>query len=166
MKFTSKVRGSAAGLMAAVMMLIAAGGCAAKARHVGVVVDTALYEAISDIHGTEQTMLCGAPSCANRPDKPVTGWDHAKSVAFNKKLLPAAEAGRQLNIRLATWQAGQPVPGEVTQLINGLSDSLGAVIQDFPAGADRDKLLAQIANVQKMALAVLSSVLTVVGAAK
>ncbi len=141
--------------------ILAMGGCNGGVRHAAVVVDSALYQGIDTIHATEQQMLCGANSCASVPEKPVTGYTHERSVAFNQKLLPAAEAGRQLNVRLAAWKPGTPVPVEVQQLISGLGNSLSAVVVDFPPGAGKEKVLAQIATVQEIALKLLADLLAV-----
>src|SRR5712691_4998065 len=139
--------------------LIFALSCA-KPRHVVVTVDAALYEALAEVHSTEQMALCGAPSCANRVDMPIAGWSHGQSVAFNRGLLPLAESGRQLTIRLEKWQPGQPVPVEVVTLVNGLSQSLTAVLMTFPAGSTKEKLLVSIATIQQIVLSLLNQLLS------
>lgn len=133
--------------------------CAAKDKHIAVVVDVALFEAISDIHATEQTALCGFPSCANRPDAPIDGWSKAKSLAFNKALLPASEAGMQLNTALADWNPDDPPPSQIRVLAQALSDALVSIADSFPPGSSRERLLLQIAQAQKVALQLLSAVL-------
>jgi hypothetical protein len=145
------------------VVALALSGCA-KARHVAVVVDAGLYESLNTVHAVEQDALCGAPSCAGQPDMPVPGYSKDKSMAFNQALLPAIGAGRQLNTQLAAWKSDQPVPASVAVVINGLADSLTAVTKDFPAGSARERMLAAIAQGQRLALALLSSVLTVAAA--
>ncbi|SRR5712692_3122559 len=132
----------------------------AKPRHVAVTVDAALYGALEEIHSTEQMALCGAPSCANRVDMPIAGWSHGQSVAFNRALLPLAESGRQLNVRLVGWQPGQPAPAEVVTLVNGLGQSLTAVLMSFPAGSTKERLLVSIATIQQIVLSLLNQLLS------
>jgi len=119
----------------------------AKHRHVAVTVDAALYEMLAEVHSTEQMALCGAPSCVNRADTPIAGWSHDQSLAFNRALLPLAESGRQLNVRLENWQPDQKVPVEVVTLVNGLGQSLTSVLMSFPAGSTKEKLLVSIATI-------------------
>lgn len=145
--------------LAAALALTAA--CAHGPRHAVVTVDAALYEAIADVHSTEQVALCGHASCAGLPESPIPGWSLAQSLRFNQLLLPIAESGRQLNTRLAAWQPGQPVPQEVATLIDGLSASLSAVTSTFPPGDAKEHLLTAIARVQAIALTTLNNVLLV-----
>lgn len=138
--------------------------CAHGQRHAVVVVDAALYDAIADIHQTEQVALCGQPSCDGVPDKPIPGWSRVQSARFNSILLPIASAGRELNTQLADWQPGQPVPEQVATLVNGLAASLANVTETFPAGSTREHLLTTIARVQAITLATLNNVLLVAAA--
>lgn len=140
-------------------------GCCSHPRHVATVADTALYEVLSDVHAAEQTALCGKASCAGvAPAPTVPGWTQAKSTAFNKKLLPAVEGGRQLNIVLAAWTPGQPLPAQATALIQSLSASLAAVTADFPDGTTKSAILGNIGKAQAIVLNILSLALQVKGA--
>lgn len=151
--------------MALALSLVYA-SCAGKARHVAVVADTALYETLSDVHASEQVALCGQPSCAGEPDRPIAGWSKAKSLAFNQKLLPAVEAGRQYNRLLSQWQVGQPMPPQLAGLIRSLGDSLKDIAEYFPEGTSKTKIIGQIAAAQQIALSTLSAVLDVASTLK
>lgn len=149
------------GLMAVAVLWLP--GCA-KARHVAVVVDAALYEALNDVHSAEQTVLCGEPSCAGVPNRVTAQWTDAKSQGFNQKLLPAVSAGRQFNTVLGNWEPGTPVPEELHDIITGLSSSLAVVVQDLPGNSpQKARLVENIAKAQSIALTVLDLVLTVKG---
>lgn len=146
------------------LFVLAAPACAGKARHTAVVADSALYEVLNSVHQAEQTALCGQPSCAGVPTAPtVPGWTEAKSQAFNKKLLPAVEGGRQFNRILATVKAGDPLPDAAKAVIQSVSDALAAVTSDFPDGTTKTALLANIGKAQSLILAALQAVLSVKG---
>ena len=150
---------------AAVVLSLVAAGCSASTRHVAVTADTTLFEVISAIHSGEQTALCGQPSCAgNTKVENVPGWTLAKSQDFNRKLLPAAEAGRQFNTLLRGWRPGTPVPEAVTQAVTSLGQALSEVVKDFPPGTARDAILANIGVAQSVILTAFNIVLTVKGA--
>jgi hypothetical protein len=139
--------------------------CSASARHVAVVADQTIFEVLNDIHAGEQTALCGLPSCATSTKvETLAGWTLAKSQAFNKKLLPATEAGRQYNTLLANWTPGTPVPQEITALVSSLGQSLTAVVADFPAGSTKDTILKNISTAQGIVLSAFNLVLAVKGA--
>jgi hypothetical protein len=129
----------------------------AHARHTAVVVDVALYESLASLHAAEQTALCGLPSCAGSTQEQfVRGWTLAKSQAFNAKLLPAVEGGRQFNRMLSEWQPGTPMPAGLSPIIVSLSASLTAVTEDFPDGTTKTAVLANIGAAQAMILNALS----------
>lgn len=141
-------------ILAALMVasaLVTSVSCANK-RHVIVVVDSALYEVLSDIHVEEQTALCGQPSCAGVTQRMNTGWTDAKSQAFNQKLLPAVQAGRQLNTVLAAWEPGQLMPQAIHDLSVSLGSALTNVTNEFPDGELKSKILADIGSAQRIVL--------------
>jgi hypothetical protein len=138
-----------------VVVLGLGAGCA-HPYHTATVADSAIYEVISDIHATEQVALCGKPTCAGVPPQPIDGWSVAKSEAFNKKLLPAAEAGRQLTIALLNWKPGRMLPVEIAQLIESVSEALTNVAYDFPDGSTKAKVLADLARVQQIVLSIMA----------
>lgn len=139
-------------------------GCGDKTRHVVVAADSALFEVLNAVHGTEQIALCGQPSCAGVVTAPTApGWTDAKSQAFNLKLLPAVEGGRQLNRVLAAIKPGDPLPPQVQQIITSVIDALAAVTADFPDGTTKTALLANLGKAQSILLAALQAVLSVKG---
>lgn len=140
-------------LLIGVLLTLTVGiaGCAGKARHTAVVADTALYEALNDIHTAEQAAL----------DIHLPGWTLEKSQAFNKKLLPAVEGGRQFNAALKTWKPGTPLPDAVKTEIGAIGDALTAVLADFPVSPQRDRLLDDVAKANLIALNTLRLVLEV-----
>ncbi len=143
---------------------IYAQACGATARHTAVVASGTAYEALADIHAYEQQALCGQPSCAgNSRVEAVPGWTAAKSQAFNQKLLPAVEAGRQYNQLLASWKSGQPVPQQVVAAVQGIGAALSAVTADFPAGTTRTTILADLATAQGIFISTFEIVLAVKG---
>ena len=145
----------------AIATVIVTSGCAAHAKHLAVVADTAIYEALSDVHIAEQRALCGLPSCAgSRAVEVAPGWTAAKSRAFNATLLPAVEAGRQYNALIATWRPGTPVPAQVHDLIAALGAALTAITRDFPDGTTKAGILSRIGTVQALALQTLDLALT------
>lgn len=129
----------------------------AHPKHVAVVADTALYEALSDIHQLEQRALCGRPSCAGIPEVPISGWSHDESVAFNKTLLPAVDAGLEFNEILATWTPGQPAPERLRATMLAISGALQRILADFPAGTTRDGILAAIAQAERIIIDALNA---------
>jgi hypothetical protein len=140
-------------------------GCSASTRHIAVAADRSIFEVLNDIHSGEQMALCGLSSCAGSSKvETVPGWTLAKSQAFNQKLLPAVDAGRQFNSVLATWQPGTPTPPQIVTLINSLGQSLTAIVADFPAGSTRTTIVQDIQIAQSAALAAFQIVLTVKGA--
>lgn len=129
------------------------GSSCAHPRHTAVIADVALYESLNGLHAVEQSALCGLPSCAESSRVEfVPGWTLAKSQAFNQKLLPAVQAGRQFNILLRDWKPGTPMPAGLSAIIVSLSQALTAVTQDFPDGTTRAKILASIASAQQIIL--------------
>lgn len=143
----------------AIVVLLVAGltmTACAKPRHSAIVVDTALAEALSTVHATEQRMLCGLPSCAGSSVvEYVPGWTAVKSRAFNQRLLPAVEAGRQFNVVLAGWDPSQPAPAVLHQVIPALSSSVAAVLADMPDGTTKTEILTHLAQAQRLVLDVL-----------
>lgn len=148
-----------------VLSILALTIACAHPRHTAVVADTALYEVLNDVHQGEQVALCGKPSCAGAAAAPtVPGWTLEKSRAFNQKLLPAVEAGRQFNQALANWKAGQTMPDNIRQIIAALSAALQAVTADFPDGGTKSLILANIGKAQAIVLSALDIVLAAKGA--
>jgi hypothetical protein len=142
----------AVALVSGMAVGLTASACANK-RHAAVVVDVALYQGLADLHAAEQTALCGQVSCADTPrEEFVKGWTLAKSQDFNRKLLPAVEAGRQFNKVLAAWQPGAPMPQGLSIVIVSVGDALAEVTKDFPEGTTKTAVLAQIGQVQGMIL--------------
>lgn len=137
-------------------------GCA-HPRHVAVVADVALYEALSDAHQIEQRALCGQPSCAGVPSSPIPGWSEAKSQAFNRQLLPAVDGGRQFNRLLAAWKPGTPAPAQLQGLITGLAQSLSSITSDFPDGTTKAAILSDISRAQTLLLDALATWIAVKG---
>jgi hypothetical protein len=145
-----------------VCLLLAA--CSASTKHVAVVADTALYETLNTIHQAEQTALCGLPSCADVANPPtVPGWTLAKSQAFNRALLPAVAAGQEFNTILSTWQVGTPLPDRARALVASLPQALNRIVQDFPEGEARERIVIAIGKAQAIVLQVLNVVLAVKG---
>jgi hypothetical protein len=139
--------------------------CGASARHIAVVADQTIYEAVADIHSGEQAALCGLPSCATSTKVEVLpGWTLAKSQAFNKKLLVGEDAARELNSIVSGWTPGASVPTTVTTLIGHLADSLTNVLADFPNGSTKTKMLADIRIAQSIVLNAFNIILIVKGA--
>ncbi len=127
----------------------------AHPRHVAVLADTALYETISDLHTTEQTLLCGQPSCAGVLERVTPTWTDDKSKEFNRRLLPAVAGGREFNAVLASWQPGQPMPTLLHQLVGSLGTALTTVAASFPEGTTKTQILADIAKAQAIVLSAL-----------
>jgi hypothetical protein len=78
--------------------------------------------------------------------------------------LPAAEAGRQFNDLLSKWRPGTPVPQAVNDAVMSLGQSLTEVVKDFPPGAVKDAILANISVAQSVILTAFNIVLAVKGA--
>ena len=144
------------------LVLLFCAGCA-HPRHVAVVTDTAIYEMLNDAHAIEQRALCGQASCAGIPPMPMPGWSTAKSVTFNRALLPAVDGGRQFNAVLATWKPGQPMPSKLHDLINGLSASLAQVASDFPDGTTKTAIVTGIGQAQSLILTAIDAYFTIKG---
>ncbi len=143
---------------------LAASMACAHPRHAAVIGDAALYEALADVHAIEQRALCGQPSCAGVAVAPtVPGWTLEKSRAFNVKLLPAVEAGRQFTQVLATWQPGQPAPAQLHTEIAAIGDALQNVTAAFPDGVTKQQLLSRIAAAQAIVLQALDIFLSLKG---
>jgi len=143
---------------------LAASVACAHPRHAAVIGDAALYEALADVHAIEQRALCGQSSCAGVAVAPaVPGWTLEKSQAFNAKLLPAVEAGRQFNQVLATWQPGQPAPAQLHTEITAIGDALQTVAASFPDGVTKQQLISKIATAQAIVLQALDIFLSVKG---
>src|SRR5258708_4177437 len=104
-------------------------GCA-HPRHVLVVVDQSMFQAISTINKADQQALCQQDACVvANPDgtvqqlsSPVPGLSLDKSRAFEKTLLIAATTGQQFNAILASWVPGTPMPAQLHTLVGALSD--------------------------------------------
>lgn len=125
----------------------------ANPKHTVVVLDNSLYEVLNDVFVTEQTLLR-----ANAP-----GWDTRKSEDFNRRLLPAVNAGRQLNTLLSNWKAGDPIPQQIHDAITGITEALRQVSTDLPAGNLREKIVSDLANAEAIVLNILNLVLTMKG---
>src|SRR6185503_788482 len=138
-------------------------GCGSSKRHLAVLADTALYEAMSNIHATEQIALCGQPSCAGVAVRVTPTWTDEKSQDFNRRLLPGIAAGREFNSVLASWTPGQPMPVMLRNLVASLSSSLAAVVASFPDGATKADVLAHIAKAQSIVLSALDLLLSIGG---
>lgn len=147
----------------AVVLALVGSACAASTRHVLVVTDIGLYEALSDVHVAEQMTLCGQPSCANVTARVTPTWTDAQSQAFNQKLLPAVTTGQQFNVILSQWQPGQPMPLELHELIAATTRSLTEIITAFPEGATKTRILSQIGRVQSIVLAAVDAIVSVKG---
>lgn len=152
-------------VMVAAIAIFGTPACGKGARHALVVADSGLYEILSDVHQVEQTALCGFPSCAGHESAAPTiqGWTLAKSQSFNQKLLPAVEGGRSFNALLKAWVPGTPMPAQIHQTIQGISQSLGAVTADFPDGATKAKILGNLAQATQIVINGVDLVLAVKG---
>jgi len=128
-------------------------GCA-HPRHTAVVVDSSLYEVLNDTFITEQALLH-----SNTP-----AWTLAKSQAFNKKLLPAVDAGRQFNVILSNWKAGTPIPTQLHNAIDGITQALKQVTSDLPEGTTKTKILSNLASAESIILTALDLTLSLKGA--
>jgi len=126
----------------------------ANPKHTAVVVDSSLYEVLNDTFTVEQALLK-----ANNPS-----WDLAKSQAFNKKLLPAVDAGRQFNTILANWKTGEPIPAQLHDAITGITQALRQVSTDLPDSPTKTKIVSNLANAESIVLTALDLVLTLKGA--
>lgn len=125
----------------------------AHPRHTAVVLDNSLYEVLNDTFTTEQTLLR-----ANTP-----GWTLQKSQDFNKKLLPAVDAGRQFNTILSNWKVGEPIPTQLHDAITGITDALKQISTDLPSGNLKEKIISNLANAESIILTALNLVLTLKG---
>jgi hypothetical protein len=131
------------GVFLAVFLLAGQTGCASAGgpKHVLTTADTALYESIKAISAAEITLTSAG----------VLSPDQSREI--NKKLLPVARTGKELNDVLSTWNGKAPLPKEIPKLVKELSDLLltvSAVIPDSPAKAS---LVEAIARAQQAALA-------------
>ncbi len=150
-------------LSVVVLCAVIGSGCAASARHTAVLADTALYEALNNIHVTEQIALCGQASCAGVALRVTPTWTDEKSQDFNRRLLPGIAAGREFNAVLASWVPGQPMPTMLRNLVVSLSSSLSAVVASFPEGSTKSTILADIAKGQSIVLSALDLLLSIGG---
>lgn len=131
------------GAFLAIFLLAGQTGCASAGgpKHVLTTADTALYESIKAISAAEITLTSAG----------VLSPDQSREI--NKKLLPVARTGKELNDVLSTWNGKAPLPKEIPKLVKELSDLLltvSAVIPDSPAKAS---LVEAIARAQQAALA-------------
>src|SRR4029077_21105137 len=94
------------------VVLFSISACA-HPKHTAVVVDSSLYEVLNDTFITEQALLSSG----------AAGWNLKKSQAFNKKLLPAVDAGRQFNTILSNWKTGDPIPAQLHDAIEGITSA-------------------------------------------
>jgi hypothetical protein len=127
-------------------------GCA-KPKHTAVVVDSSLFEILNDTFAAEQALLrTGDPR-----------WTTERSQEFNKKLLPAVDAGRQFNTILSNWKSGDPIPAQLHDAIDGITAALKQISTDLPPGTTRDKIISNLATAESIILNALNLVLTLKG---
>ena len=135
------------------ILLLSAAGCA-HPKHTAVVLDSTLYEILNDTFVTEQALLKAG----------TTSWDLTKSQAFNKKLLPAVDAGRQFNVILSNWKTGDPIPVQLSNAITGITDALKQISTDFPDGTMKAHILSDLAIAESAILTALNLILQLKGA--
>jgi hypothetical protein len=122
-------------------------------KHTAVVADSSLYEALNSTFVAEQAYFHSNPQ----------SWNQTQSQGFNRKLLPAVDAGRQFNKILSNWQTGQPIPEELSLAITGITEALNQISTDFPDSATKTKILGYLATAESVILTALNVILQLKG---
>lgn len=105
-------------------------GCAgASPRHIATGTSTAVYDALSGVQAaSDAAVTAGSMSAATRQAEAV-------------HLLPALQAGRDLNTAILNWAPGAPVPANIKTLAANLS----ALITDVASASTNPATQAKIA---------------------
>jgi hypothetical protein len=118
----------------------------AQTRHTATVGNVAVYQALSAIQDTADTLRqTGVITPAQRQD-----------IAAH--LLPALKAGQQLERVTAAWSVGKPAPTEITTVADQLKALITDVIAQWPDSPGKSAIAQKLSIAEAAVLALVLAV--------
>lgn len=126
--------------------LMIAGACVLHdhGRHQAVIGSTLLYESLAAIQDTEQTLFEAQQLSADQ------------HRAFNARLVPVLQTGRDVNAVIVAWPTNQPAPVELLTLVTQIRALTEDLVTLLPEGAAKSLLAGKVLAAHGVILGILA----------
>jgi hypothetical protein len=128
--------------------------CAGSLRHKAIAADSAVYTSLTAIQVTAD-QLCANKSTAPAPIACTGVISTAQRIEIAKYLLPALQAGKDLNSVIKVWQPGTPAPAEIATIIGKIKQLVDNVLANWPNADAKAQLQGKVLEAQSAVLKLL-----------